>query len=83
MGLTHDLYVARLEAEETARKLLVEVGYLKSCPYHNEIYGDSWDDEALTRTYKIANARITKREIALPLGFSRRDFTDTIKGQAH
>jgi hypothetical protein len=60
-----------------AATLLVETGALEECPHETLLW--TYNNEAVTLAYGLANARITSGEIELPAGYSRRDLTDAIK----
>ncbi len=60
-----------------AMRVLLDVGTLKECEYHDGEYFEGSSD--VEEAYKAANARITAGKIVLPRGTTRRDFTDIIK----
>ena len=57
--------------------VLVHVGALKECEWHEGYYFDGSGD--LEAAYRAANAKITGGEIGLPGDMSRRNLTDEIK----
>jgi hypothetical protein len=68
-----------MEAEEDydwARSLLVEVGALEECEYHEGTFFEG--NEEVTAAYKLANARITSGDYKLKEGQTRRNVTDLI-----
>jgi hypothetical protein len=71
-----------MEAQEGLRGLsldiLKEVGLLAECEVHAGTYYDGEQGD-LEDAYKLANAKVTRGDIELPGGMSRRDFTDAIK----
>ena len=72
-----------MEAQDGLRSLsldvLKEVGLLAECESHAGTYYDGEQGD-LEDAYKLANSKVTKGDIELPGGMSRRDFTDAIKG---
>lgn len=71
-----------LEAREDLRTLsldvLKEIGLISECDYHAGTFYDGGQGD-LEDAYKLANAKITRGDIELPDGKTRRDFTDAIK----
>ena len=72
----------RIEAQDTLRDLslgvLKEVGLLTECNVHAGTYYDGEQGD-LEDAYKLANSKVTRGDIELPDGMSRRNFTDAIK----
>ena len=72
----------QLELQDDLRNLslgvLKEVGLLAECESHPGTYFDGEQGD-LEDAYKLANAKISRGDIELPGGASRRDFTDAIK----
>jgi len=67
-----------IEATRTwAVDFLVSVGTLKECPYHDSSYYDGNGD--LEYAYRVLNSKISKGEITLARGQTRRDLTDALK----
>ena len=70
-----------LEEQDFLRRMAIVVlrnaGVMKECEFHDEVYLEGSGE--LEDAYKLANSRITKGDIALPAGTTRRDFTDLIK----
>lgn len=64
--------------EALAIQILIAADVIRTCDVHGDHYegGGSGD---LEPAYRIANAKITAGEIALPDGYGRRDLTDKIK----
>jgi len=62
-----------------AATILVEVGAAQFCEYHDELMLDDINEELLIEAYKLANLKVTKKDIVLPSGTRRKDLTDTIK----
>ena len=70
-----------MEAQEGLRQIafvvLCKVDALDECEIHEGYYFDGGSDPE--DAYKLANAQVTKGEIELPGGMTRRDMTDAIK----
>lgn len=70
-----------MEEQEARRQEALDVcisaGTIEECEFHDGIYfsGETEVEEA----YKLANSRITKGEITLSDGMTRKDFTDIVK----
>ena len=77
MGITKRCVEDEEALRQQALSLLVEVGALEECEIHSGTYFDGNGD--LEAAYRLANARITSREVELDDDMSRRDFTDIIK----
>lgn len=65
------------ELGRLAISLLLETRALEECEIHAGTYYEG--DGDVQEAYRLANARISRREIELPDGVSRRKFTDIIK----
>lgn len=77
MGIMKQMAMAKEAAYDEARVFLVELGTLEECENHPCTYFEG--DGDLEKAYRAANARITKGDIVLSRGESRRDFTDRLK----
>jgi hypothetical protein len=77
-GMKH--YMAMMESVRfMAEDVAAAAKAVKRCSYHEDVLLDQYDPGALDLAYRIANSRVTKGEIELPDGFSRKDFTDMIQ----
>lgn len=77
MGIVKHMMAEDEALQDAARDILVETGALIECEWHAGSYYDGETD--LQDAYKLANSRITSRQIQLPDRISRRDFSDIIK----
>jgi hypothetical protein len=79
LGFVSEYMIAMDELRSTARDVANAAGAIGRCPIHEEVDINQGDPAAESLAYRIANARISRNEIGLPEGVSRRDFTDMIK----
>lgn len=77
MGGMKRLLEQQQELRAWAVSFLVECGTLKACQVHEGAVYDG--DGDLPRAYKILNAKVTRGEIGLAKGQSRRDLTDALE----
>jgi hypothetical protein len=80
MGVLKRLMLEQDEMKSVAADVAQAAGLLGNCEHHPDIVLDLTVESLISfeNAYKIANARISKGEIELPLSMSRRDFTDLI-----
>lgn len=76
MGMAKRLLEDQWTLGAMAERVLCDVGAVKECEFHEQIYFDGNGD--LEAAYKLANSRITSG-MELSGGMRRRDFTDKIK----
>lgn len=77
MGITKRMMEQQEALKGAALRILVDASVLEECEVHDGYYYEGGID--VEEAYKLANARITRGEVELPEGVSRRDFTDIIK----
>ena len=77
MGSMKQAAMEQEESYQEARDFLVEIGTLKECENHPGTHFDG--DGDLEKAYKMANARISRGDIVLSHGDTRRDYTDRLK----
>lgn len=78
MSMVKRMMEAREDLRQLALGILEETSLLEECESHHGTYFDGGGGD-LEDAYKLANSKITRGEIELPSGMSRRDFTDVIK----
>jgi hypothetical protein len=79
MGYQSELAIVMEELRETAEGIAAQTRAVVRCPIHGDVATNNFDDEALTGAYKLANHKVTKGEIELTMGLTRRNLTDAIK----
>jgi hypothetical protein len=79
MGAMSELAIVMDELRDTAAEVAAQTRALVRCPIHGDVLMNNCDDDALQGAYKLANSKMTKGEIELPMGLTRRDLTDAIK----
>jgi hypothetical protein len=79
MGAMAQLAIVIDELHDTAAEVAAQTRALVRCPIHGDVLINNCDDDALQGAYKLGNFLVTKGEIELPMGLTRRDLTDAIK----
>jgi len=77
MGRAKEHMMMRDDLAGAARGVLRQVGALKACEAHGDLYEGNGDVEG---AYKLGNSLITRGEIELN-GFTRAEFSELIKDQ--
>lgn len=79
MGAMSELAIVMDELRATAAEVAAQTRALVRCPIHGDVLMNNCDNYALQGAYKLANYKVSKGEIELPMGLTRRDLTDAIK----
>lgn len=80
MGAMKEMMLQREGMSGVAEEVAIAAGLGERCAMHEGVFISEFPDEdLLVKAYKIANARITNGEIALPSMMDRREFTDLTK----
>jgi hypothetical protein len=79
MSAMSELAIVMDELGDTAAEIAASTHALVRCPIHSDVLLNNCDDAALQGAYKLGNFLVTKGEIDLPAGFTRRDLSDAIK----
>ena len=79
MGVQSQLAVVMDELRDAAGDIAASTGAVTRCALHSDVLINNFDDEGLTGAYKLANHKVSRGEVDLPLGLTRRDLTDAIK----
>jgi hypothetical protein len=79
MGAMSELAIELDELRDAAAEIAAGTRALVRCPIHGDVLMNNCDDDALKGAYKLANYKVTKGDIELPSGITRRDLTDAIK----
>lgn len=76
MGRAKEAWIEDQEHLGMAAGYLASWKVLRACPIHGYLYDGDGDME---KAYKFANSGITKGEINLPDGVTRKEFADLLK----
>lgn len=79
MGRMKDILIGEEQKRDIAESIALEAGALIRCEYHNDIVTDAENDDAKTLAYKIANSRLSEKDVSVSGFKSRKELSDMIK----